>query len=205
MGFDDLIISCLDHGLTGLEFASGIPGTLGGALVGNAGCYGHEIGNFLVEALVLRRDGTLAHLGPEDFAFDYRTTKLRESGDVVLEVTLKLNKGDTHAAGESRQEKLLDRQSKHPVNIPSAGSWFRNLPPASPGGRRQAAGELLEKAGAKSMQEGDAHVFPGHANMIVNMGKATSADIQTLAGRMSKAVWEKFKVRLEAEVRYLGD
>ncbi len=203
--FDDLIVASLKGGLTGLEFASGIPGTLGGALVGNAGCYGHEIGDFLIQALVLRRDGTLVKLGPEDFAFAYRSSGLRESGDVVLEVTLKLSKGDLHAAGVSRNIKLLDRQHKHPVNLPSAGSWFRNLPPLAPGERRRAAGELLEQAGAKSMQQGDAQVFSGHANMIVNMGEASSADIQTLAKRMSKAVWDMFAIQLEAEVRYLGN
>jgi len=157
-----------------------------------------------VQAQVLRQDGTLATVGPEDFAFAYRSSKMRESGDVVLEITLQLEKGDANTAGEVRQEKLLDRLQKHPVNLPSAGSWFRNLPPATIGQRRQAAGALLEQAGAKSMREGDAHVFPGHANMIVNMGAATSSDIQTLAGRMGQAVWDMFKVRLEEEVRFLG-
>jgi UDP-N-acetylmuramate dehydrogenase len=205
MSFDELIVTSLAQGLTGLEFASGIPGTLGGAIVGNAGCYGHEIGDFLIEAQILRRDGTLAVVGPEEFAFAYRSSDMRESGDVVLEVTLQLARGNTHAAGDVRLEKLLDREGKHPVNLPSAGSWFRNLPPATPGGRRQAAGELLEQAGAKDMQEGDAHVFPGHANMIVNMGAASCQDIQTLAGRMSKAVQDKFGVLLEAEVRFMSN
>ena len=85
LSFDGLIERTLDMGLTGLEFASGIPGTLGGALVGNAGCYGHEIGEFLVEALLLRPDGRLEKVGPEDFGFRYRETDLRETGTVVLE------------------------------------------------------------------------------------------------------------------------
>jgi UDP-N-acetylmuramate dehydrogenase len=203
LSFDRLIEQTLDMGLTGLEFASGIPGTLGGALVGNAGCYGHEIGEFLVEALLLRPDGQLETVGPEEFGFRYRETDLRETGTVVLEALLKLQRGDVDQAADLRREKILDRQSKHPVNLPSAGSWFRNLPPDTPGGRRRAAGSLLEKAGAKDMCEGDARVFHKHANMIINDGSATSGDILKLAARMKKSVREKFGVHLVEEVRYL--
>jgi UDP-N-acetylmuramate dehydrogenase len=203
LSFDGLIQRTLDLGWTGLEFASGIPGTLGGALVGNAGCYGHEIGEFLVEALVLRPDGRLAKIGPEDFGFRYRETDLRETGTVVLEAVLQLKRGNVEQAAALRREKILDRRAKHPVDLPSAGSWFRNLPPTEPGGRRRAAGILLEQAGAKAMHEGDARVFPKHANMIINAGRATSADVLKLAGRMKKAVQEKFGITLVEEVRYL--
>ena len=204
LDFDALIAKSLDCGLTGLEFASGIPGTLGGALVGNAGCYGHEIGEFLVEAVILRRDGTLERTGPQDFGFAYRQTRMRETGDIVLEATLRLRRGDVETAAATRADKIADRRSKHPVDLPSAGSWFRNLPPESPGGRRRAAGHLLELAGAKQMHEGDARVFAGHANMIVNAGQATSAQVRTLAERMRRAVQEKFGVELLEEVRYLS-
>lgn len=201
--FDALIARSLELGLTGLEFASGIPGTLGGALVGNAGCYGHEICEFLVEALLLRPDGRLETVGPEEFGFRYRETDLRETGTVVLEAVLKLHQGDVAAAARVREEKILDRRSKHPVDLPSAGSWFRNLPPEKAGGRRRASGVLLEQAGAKDMREGDARVFPKHANMIINGGRATSGDVLRLASRMKKAVLDKFGVELVAEVRYL--
>jgi UDP-N-acetylmuramate dehydrogenase len=122
---------------------------------------------------------------------------------VVLEAVLRLQRGDVELAAGLRQEKILDRRGKHPVNLPSAGSWFRNLPPGAPGGRRQAAGRLLEEAGAKDMSEGDARVFSKHANMIINAGRATSADVLKLAARMKKAVRDKFGVLLEEEVRYL--
>lgn len=204
MSFDGLIEQTLDLGLTGLEFASGIPGTLGGALVGNAGCYGHEIGEFLVDALILRSDGTLERTGPHDFGFAYRQTNLRESGDMVLEATLRLRRGDVEAAAATRAEKIADRWTKHPVDLPSAGSWFRNLPPEFPGGRRRPAGHLLELVGAKEMHEGDARVFAGHANMIVNTGQATSKQVRTLAERMRRAVQDKFGVELLEEVRYLS-
>ena len=203
LGFDELIVRTLAGGLTGLEFASGIPGTLGGALVGNAGCYGHEIGEFLVEAVILRRNGRLEKVGPEDFAFGYRETCLRETGDIVMEATLRLARGDLEAATESRLEKIADRRAKHPVDLPSAGSWFRNLPAETPGGRRRAAGHFLELAGAKEMSEGDARVFSGHANMIVNTGRATSRQVRDLAARMHRAVLDRFGLDLVEEVRYL--
>jgi len=172
--------------------------------VGNAGCYGHEIGEFLVEAVVLDQDGSVERVGPEHFGFGYRETRLRERGGIVLEATLKLATGTTDQALGVRAERIADRRTKHPVDLPSAGSWFRNLPAAEPGGLRQAAGRLLEEAGAKEMVEGDARVFAGHANMIVNTGHASSNDVIRLARRMQEAVAEKFGIRLMEEVRYLG-
>jgi UDP-N-acetylmuramate dehydrogenase len=201
--FDGLIEKTLHLGLTGLEFASGIPGTLGGALVGNAGCYGHEIGEFLVEATLLRPNGILETVGPGEFGFRYRETDLRETGTVILEAVLRLECGDVQKAAEMRREKITDRQAKHPVDLPSAGSWFRNLPPIEPGERRRAAGVLLEQAGAKDMAEGGAHVFAKHANMIINAGGATSDGILRLAARMKEAVSQQFGVSLIEEVRYL--
>jgi len=203
-GFDELIRRSLDLGLTGLEFASGIPGTLGGAIVGNAGCYGHEISEFIRELQILRSDGTLDRIGPEDCGFSYRSSDLRESGHILLAATLDLAKGDLEAAIALRDEKIADRRAKHPVDVPCAGSWFRNLPAAAPGERRRAAGVLLEAAGAKDMTEGDAAVFPRHANIIINRGRATCADTRALADRMKQAVAEKFQVDLIEEVRYLG-
>ncbi len=204
LGFDDLIVQCLDEGLVGLEFASGIPGTLGGALVGNAGCYGHEIGEFLLDAVVLSPDGRLETVGPEAFGFRYRETDLRETGAVVLGARFKLRRGDVHEAGRLRQEKLADRGRNPPVAAPRAGRWCRTLPPAYPGGRRRPAGELLEQAGAKDMNEGPARVFPLHANIIINSGGATGAQISRLADRMQAAVRERFSVILKEEVRRLG-
>ncbi len=201
--FADLISGSLDAGLVGLEFASGIPGTVGGAVMGNAGCYGHEICDFLHEAVVLTPEGELETLGPEDFAFGYRTTSLRESGAILLSATFKLASGDVPAARHTGQEHLQDRLAKHPVDIPCAGSWFRNLPPATPGDRRQAAGRLLEIVGAKAMHQGDARVFAKHANMIINTGQASCRDVSLLAARMQAAVQQEFGVQLVEEVRRL--
>jgi UDP-N-acetylmuramate dehydrogenase len=204
LDFDALISRSLQEGLTGLEFASGIPGTLGGALVGNAGCYGRQIGDFLVEALVLRENGKLERIGPDDFGFDYRRTLLQNSGDMVLEATLRLGRENLEQAVANRGEKIADRLAKHPVNVPSAGSWFKNLDANSPGGRRTAAGVLLEEIGAKQMTAGGAAVFPKHANIIINRGGATCGDVRELARKMADAVSKKFGVDLQQEVRYLG-
>jgi UDP-N-acetylmuramate dehydrogenase len=203
--FDAVIAETLRQGLTGLEFASGIPGTVGGALVGNAGCYGHEIGEFLVEATVLRTDGRLEILGPADLGFAYRTSALKGRGDVVLDLVLALERGDVAAAAALRAEHIADRRRKHPWDQPSAGSYFKNLPPPRPGERRQAAGALLEAVGAKDMRVGGAAVFPRHANIIINTGDATAADVLTLADRMRQAVRQRFGVDLEPEVRHLVD
>lgn len=202
--FDALVAATLQDGLTGLEFASGIPGTLGGAVVGNAGCYGHEIGEFVREATVLRPDGRLETVGAEEFAFSYRDSALKERPDVVLDVTLELGRGDVAAAGQERQDHLADRRRKHPVDLPCAGSYFKNLPPAAPGERRRAAGKLLEAAGAKAMREGDAGVFERHANIIVNCGQARCGDVLRLAERMKAAVRDLSGELLAEEVRHLA-
>jgi UDP-N-acetylmuramate dehydrogenase len=201
--FDALIAETLRRRLTGLEFASGIPGTIGGALVGNAGCYGREIGDLLVEATVLRPDGRIDTLGPEDFAFAYRTSALKGRADVVLDLVLQLGRGDLARATAEREEHLADRRRKHPWDEPCAGSYFQNLPPLRPGERRRAAGALLEQVGAKQMRVGDAMVYPKHANIIVNAGRATSRDVLELAARMKTAVAERFGERLLEEVRHL--
>ncbi len=201
--FDAMITRTLGDGLVGLEFASGIPGSVGGAVVGNAGCYGHEIGEFVREARVLTPAGDLVRIGTEDFGFAYRTSALKTSGAIVLDVCLALRRGDAARAGETRDELIADRKRKHPNHEPTAGSWFKNLPSSTPGGRRQPAGALLEAVGAKAMREGDAAVFPRHANIVVNLGEATSADVLRLTTRMHDAVQTRFGIDLEPEVRHL--
>jgi UDP-N-acetylmuramate dehydrogenase len=143
-------------------------------------------------------------LGPEQFGFDYRTSALKDRGDVVLDLVLQLARGDLDAAAAERREHLDDRRRKHPWNIPCAGSYFKDLPPAAPGQWRRPAGRLLEEAGAKAMHEGDAAVFPKHANIIVNRGQATSREVLLLAARMKRAVAERFGEVLEEEVKHLS-
>lgn len=201
--FDGLVAASLDAGWCGLEFASGIPGTIGGALAGNAGCYGSEIRDLVEEVTVLTPGGCLERRGPAECGFRYRGSALRDRGDVVMSAVLRLRRGDLAAAVAQREAHLADRRAKHPVTEPSAGSWFRNLEPVEPGGRRRAAGQLLEQAGAKGMREGGAAVFARHANIIVNLGQARSGEVRRLAARMREAVLERFGVLLQEEVRYL--
>jgi len=201
--FDGLVAATLADGLCGLEFASGIPGTIGGALAGNAGCYGREISDLVDEITVLTADGRLERRAPGECGFRYRGSALRDAGEIVLGAVLRLRRGDLAAAVAAREAHLADRRAKHPVTEPSAGSWFRNLDPAEPGGSRRPAGALLEQAGAKAMREGGAAVFPRHANIIINLGGARSDDVRRLAARMSAAVRDRFGVLLREEVRYL--
>ncbi|MBK8166570.1 MAG: UDP-N-acetylmuramate dehydrogenase [bacterium] len=203
MPFDALVAATLAEGLCGLEFASGIPGSVGGALAGNAGCYGREIRDLVGEVTVLTPGGRIERRGPEECGFRYRGSALRDAGDIVLSAVLRLHRGGLDAAVAERNAHLADRRAKHPVTEPSAGSWFRNLDPAEPGGRRQPAGVLLEEAGAKQMREGDAAVFARHANIIVNLGHARSDEVRRLVSRMREAVQRRFDVLLQEEVRYL--
>ncbi len=201
--FDEIIARSLDAGLTGLEFASGIPGSLGGAIAGNAGCYGHEIGEFLVRARILTDSGEIRDIEPGAMDFRYRHSILKTGAGLLLEATLRLRRGDVDAARADRDEKIALRRTKHPIADPCAGSYFKNLDPASPGERRRAAGELLDRAGARSMRVGGASVFARHANIIINSGGATCADVLALAEMMKSAVREKFGVELTEEVRHL--
>jgi len=201
--FDDLIAATLADGRPGLAFASGIPGSLGGAVVGNAGCYGHEIGEFVTEAVILSRDGVVQRLGPGDLGFAYRSSRLKGGDEILLEVELRLDRGDIGAAEVERLERLADRRRKHPVTEPCAGSYFQNLPPLEPGGRRRAAGALLDALGARSWRIGDAAVYDKHANIIVNLGRATSTDVLALADRMRSEVLQHHGLILLEEVRHL--
>jgi UDP-N-acetylmuramate dehydrogenase len=203
MVFDDLIARTLTAGLVGLEFASGIPGTVGGAIVGNAGCFGHEMSEFVERARVLRPDGTIAEMGPLDLDFAYRNSALKRSRDILLDVDLRLCSADPAPAWRDRTEKTRLRWDKHPREEPSAGSYFQNLTPETPGGRRCAAGELLERAGAKGWSVGGAAVYHKHANIIINTGGATCQDVLELAARMKAAVQRMFGIELQEEVRYL--
>jgi len=201
---DYLISRCLTEGRPGLEFASGIPGSVGGALVGNAGCFGREIGEFLLEATVLRADGRTETIGPEAFAFAYRTSRLKGGPDIVLDALIRAEPGPVEQAMRERKERIAERHAKHPITEASAGSYFKNLPPATPESRRRAAGVLLDQCGARGWREGDAAVYDKHANIIVNLGFASCANVLRLAERMRQAVQERFGVSLEPEVRYLA-
>lgn len=198
----DAVLKATDSGLSGLEFAAGIPGTVGGAIYGNAGAYGIAIGDVLESVELIDTNGNVRTVAAEELRFSYRASDLKHTGEIVLKADLKLERGD---AAESRKlvEKYLDRRRRRHPDLkcrPCAGSFFKNLAPSSDAERRLAAGELLDEAGAKRMRVGDAAVFERHANIIVNLGDATCTDVLTLAENMRNAVKEKYGEHLEREV-----
>jgi UDP-N-acetylmuramate dehydrogenase len=213
--FLQFIYECRDRGLKGLEFAAGIPGSVGGALYGNAGCYGQDIGSFTIECTHAGYDGATVETKPAGwYEFAYRDSRLKREPRVLLSCLLQLERGDPAAIQAVIDEKLEIRRQKHPAwrVEPTAGSYFKNLPPDwqmpggrhSPGTRRVAAGQLLDEVGCRGLRVGDAMVYAKHANIIVNAGRATARAVLELAEIMKARVRERFGVTLEEEVMYLG-
>lgn len=197
-----VVSEALGAGLAGLEFLAGIPGTLGGAVSGNAGAFGAAIGDRVAWAALLSPGGVRTTVGRESLAFGYRTSALRQKPVVVLDAVLLCSPGDRKASEAKVRDILERRKSKQPPwGTPSAGSYFKN--PCSATGVKTAAGYLLEQAGAKGLAVGDAAVYEGHCNFIVNRGNATSADVLRLAGEMKDRVFRTFGIRLEEEVIHL--
>jgi UDP-N-acetylmuramate dehydrogenase len=198
----DLVSFALEDGLEGIEFAVGIPGTVGGAVFGNAGAWGLSIGQLLEEALILDEQGRETRVGKDHFEFGYRDSSLKRRHLTVLEAVFRLRKGDKGLIKAKMDENLVKRKSPCPSpKMAYAGSFFKN--PVLPDGTRMAAGRLLEKVGAKELKRGGARVYPGHANFILNCGGATAEDIRALARTMKARVKRKFGIELEEEVIYL--
>jgi UDP-N-acetylmuramate dehydrogenase len=201
-GLSFLLQQALAGGLGGLEFLAGIPGTMGGALFSNAGAFGQSIGDSLEEAILLGAAGGEKTLVREDFGFGYRRSSLQRDHGIVLRAVLRAEPGDCKVSEAKIREYLDKRRAKHPPwGTACAGSFFKN--PCSPAGRKIAAGQLLEQAGARNMTVGGAAVYEGHCNFIVNMGTARARDVLILARELKERVFEMSGVRLEEEVVYL--
>ena len=193
-----------DHSLSGLEFLAGIPGSVGGAVYMNAGAYGKTISEIVHSAVIINDKYDLQTVKPEFFQFSYRSSVLQVRPETVVSLSLKVSRGDSTAIRNEYERILSLRAGKHPKpSIPNAGSYFKNLPPEHPGGSRRPAGYFLEKAGAKTMKVGDAAVYSGHANIIINTGNASAQDVLRLAQKMKEAVYKKHNIILEEEVRFL--
>lgn len=192
-----------ENGLAGLENLTGIPGTIGGAICGNAGAYGTSISDRLISALVLDRTGGTRQVAASELAFSYRTSILKETNEVVLEAKFSAEQSSAEVLRSIIAEKLADRSQKHPdySRVPTAGSYFKN--PAAKDGSRIAAGRLIEDAGCRELKVGGARLWTSHANIIVTDGKASSNDVRTLAQSMTKRVQASFGVKLVPEVVYL--
>ena len=192
--------------LEGLNYTSGIPGTVGGAVVGNAGAFGKQVGDVLKSVTVISRSGEKRQLGPKNLGFRYRHSILKETDDIVLEVCFALIPGNKDALLKEREETLSIRHEKHPDlrTHPCAGSFFRNIEPTSKAGKRQAAGWFLEQAGGKSLHVGGAVIFEKHANIIVKGENCKAQDVLELSKKMAQLVKETFNLQLEREVRFVG-
>lgn len=201
----DLVNFATKNSLSGLEFASGIYGFVGGAICGNAGAYGGEIKDILEEITLVDKNGEIKKVTVDYCKFSYRNSYLKESGEIVTEALFRLTNGDKKAIEERVNEIVEIRSGKHPVSGMSAGSFFKNIPDASQPYGKLPAGKLLEEVGVKGLKVGGAQVYEKHANMIVNTGNATSKDIRELADIMKRKVFEKFNIELEEEVVSIGE
>lgn len=187
----------MEAGLTGFEFAGGIPGTMGGAAVMNAGAYGGELKDVLVEVTVITTEGNIETIPAKELNMGYRTSLVKERGYLVLEAVIALEKGDQEAIRERMKELTELRTSKQPLEYPSAGSTFKR-----PQG--YFAGKLIMDAGLRGFQKGGAQVSPKHCGFVINTGGATAADVRALMEAVIQEVRRQFGVTLEPEVKFLG-
>lgn len=186
-----------EHGLTGLEFASGIPGTIGGATVMNAGAYGGEMKQIIKKVRIMSQEGEILELDNASMEFDYRSSAILNRNFIVLDVELMLNPGNKEKIYETMQELSKKRREKQPLEYPSAGSTFKR-----PEGNY--AGKLIMDAGLRGYRVGDACVSEKHCGFVINTGHATSKDIWKLIYEVQKKVYETSGVRLETEVIPIG-
>lgn len=187
-----------DNALTGLEFASGIPGTIGGAVYMNAGAYGGEMKNVVKTVRAIDEYGRIYELDSEKMDFSYRHSIVEERKLIVLEVTLELEHGSREAIDDRMKELAEARRSKQPLEYPSAGSTFKR-----PEG--YFAGKLIMDAGLRGYSVGGAQVAEKHCGFVINKGGATASDVVELIRDVQHDVDDKFGVTLEPEVKMLGE
>ncbi|MBR7163622.1 MAG: UDP-N-acetylmuramate dehydrogenase [Clostridia bacterium] len=193
-----LAAEALSFSLSGLEFASGIPGSLGGAVFMNAGAYGGEMKDVIVETEYLAKDGNVSAVSGDAHDFGYRHSIFSEKGGIVLASKMKLARGNSDEIRATMLELNTRRKDKQPLNFPSAGSFFKR-----PEGH--FAGKLIEDAGLKGTTIGGAQISEKHAGFVINTGGATAKDVCRLMDYVKEKVFEKYGIILEPEVRMLGD
>ncbi len=186
------------HGLSGLEFATGIPGSIGGAVAMNAGAHGGEIKDVLARVEVVTKDATCFTVPASELQFAYRHSVIRENGWIVLSAVFDLRPGDTTEMQERTRAWAKRRQATQPLSMPSCGSVFRN-PPGDYSAR------LIEACGLKGTRIGDAQISEKHANFIVNLGQARALDVLALIDLVKFTVQDRFGVQLLPEVRVVGE
>lgn len=194
----DLSEEAYEHSLTGLEFACGIPGSVGGAVYMNAGAYGGEVKDVIETVTVLTRDGEIKELSNEEMHFSYRNSIIQETQDIVLSITFHLEPGDPKAIKEKMDELTYLRTSKQPLEYPSCGSVFKR-----PEGHY--TGKLIQDAGLQGLIWGGAQVSTKHAGFIVNIAEATATDYVELIKHIQEVIFKQYGVELEREVHIIGE
>lgn len=190
--------TAIRSGLQGLEFATGIPGSVGGAVMMNAGAHGGETREVLLSADILEEDGSIRTLQNEDLQFAYRYSILKDHPRIVVKAEFQLRPGSTEEMQEKTRGWLKRRQATQPLALPNCGSVFRN-----PEGTH--AGHLIEQAGLKGKVIGGAQISDLHANFIVNINKAKASDVESLIELVKTTIDEKFGITLIPEVRIVGE
>jgi UDP-N-acetylmuramate dehydrogenase len=186
-----------NRGLSGLEFAVGIPGTVGGAVVTNAGAHEAAIGNVILKVKVLDLNCKLFELDKSDLKFSYRNSGLQNRTVIILNVEMELEKGDVNGIKKKMLKYLQQRKRKQPLGLCSAGSIFKNP-------ENDYAGRLIEACGCRGMSIWDAQVSELHADFIVNTGNATAQDVIQLMNKVQKRVLAKYSIKLEPEINIMG-
>lgn len=215
-GFDDIVVegnklrakagalltvvskAALKNSLEGMEFASGIPGTIGGAISMNAGAYGGEMKDVVESVRVMNSSGIVTVLNNEEMNFSYRNSRVKLDDLIVLDVMINLNKGDYGQIDSRMKELTLQRTTNQPLELPSAGSTFKR-----PEG--YFAGKLIEDSGLKGLRHGDAQVSDKHCGFVVNRGNSTCKEVMELIDVIRKTVKDKYGVDLEMEIKLAGE
>jgi UDP-N-acetylmuramate dehydrogenase len=195
-----VVKKALNSSLSGLEFAVGIPGTIGGAIRGNAGAFGKAVGDLLLKAVVLTRHDEIKEVERDFFRFGYRDSVLKQNGDIVLSVTFGLGKKNKRQIEKQMEEYRKSRNANLPWKEHSAGCFFKNV---VQGEKKISAGYLLDQLGVKGMRVGDAQVSVKHANFLVNQKKARAQDVKKLSSKLKRMVRNEFNINLEEEVVYI--
>lgn len=197
VSLQELVDLAREEGLTGMEFCAGIPGSVGGGAIMNAGAYGKEMKDCVTSVTIITESGVKSVLPKADLLFQYRRLEL-PAGAVIAEVCFLLKRGRREDIGQQIDRILALRKEKHPLDHKSAGSIFKN-PPGMP------AGQIIEELGLKGLRLGDAQISYRHANFIVNLGQAKTSDILILINLIKEFAWSRMGIKLEEEVRIIGE
>ncbi|MCR5674542.1 MAG: UDP-N-acetylmuramate dehydrogenase [Lachnospiraceae bacterium] len=187
-----------EHALTGLEFAAGIPGTVGGGILMNAGAYGGELCDVTSRVHLIGKTGDQVVKERGEMAFSYRTSAVKGSGEIVTGAAFSLKKGDRETIGQTMEELAKKRMEKQPLNFASAGSTWKRPP-------GQFAAKLIEEAGCKGLSVGDAQISEKHAGFLINRGAARASQIRELMRQVEERVFENSGIRLEPEIVMIGE